>query len=259
MSYPGVDPSDAILAEPAGAQAVSEGNPLISQEYKEAVTLSGNGREIDMEVVAKQAAAQQVKEMFSVCDAWKPRDVVEFVIEFDSGQQALVRHMTTMDLINASLVEDIDFFTKKLFMTQEPVTSDAERAEAGSSNFWKVLSDPEKRHRFMDMTGRLMEMSSVKPKVVHDFVATVELKSGEKKTVFGNEIKSMAEQIELFGKPIPELAEGETYSSAIDIGDRLAWFQELQKPLELIKPFREQQDALLGSVQPSESVDLPSV
>lgn len=247
MSYPGVDPSDIMTTEPVGTQAISEGNPLI---VNHAGLPPGVSDEVDVEKVVQQ----KVSEMFAVTEAWKPKGIIKFVIEFESGQQALVKYLDTMDMINIDLIEDMDFFSKKLFATQQ------ENAENDfQKTFWGTLRDVNNRKRFLDMTGKLMEASSIKPKIIHDGVAIVEdEETGKQQVVFGNEVTDIGKQIELFGGPVSQLKDGQTYSSAIDIGDRLTFFQELNKPLALIEPFREKQDSVLERVQPIQELELPS-
>mgnify|MGYP000467462360 CR=1 FL=1 len=243
MSYPGVDPSDTIVTEPVGAQAVSEGvpNPLLA---------GVDARQVE------EAVRQEISNAFAVSDAWKSKQTVKFVIDCPSGQKALVKHLDTMDLVNADLIEELDFFTKKLFATQ--VESDNEQSE--ETGLFATLRDVNKRCRFLDMTGRLMAAASVKPKIIHDGVAVVEnSETGEKEIVFGNQVAGMARQIELFGKHVPSLKDGQCYSGPIDFADRMMFFSELNKPLELIEQFRDEPNAVLGSVQPVQELELPPI
>lgn len=202
------------------------------------------------------AVAQAVKEQFEVTEGWQPKRSVQFIIHCPSGQTALVKHLDTRDLLRANLLEEMDRFTKQLFPSAldaqgAPVEQKDEDDEQGG--IWSVLRDPDKRRRFFDMTNRLLVAASVKPKIVNDGVALHDNDSGEQEEIFGCEVDSIDEQIEIFGKPVPKLKDGEAYAGAIDFGDRMAFFQELNKPLGMIEPFREQSDAMLASMESSQS------
>jgi hypothetical protein len=211
---------------------------------------NGNG-EVTEEL--KAAVAEAIRDQFAVTDSWKPRQVVKFVVDCPSGQKALVRHLDTMDLVRADLVEELDFFTKKLF----PSSLDAQgnpQDRDDDKTIWSMLGDPEKRCRFLSMTNKLMATACVKPRIIHDGVAIITNENGEKTDVFGCQVESIDEQIKLFGKPVPVLREGECYAGAIDFADRMAFFSELNKPLAAIEPFRGESDAVLASMEPSKIV-----
>lgn len=203
----------------------------------------------------KKAVEQAVRDQFEVTSAWQPRNIVKFIIDCPSGQKALVKHLETMDLVRADLVEELDFFTKKLFpQSIDAAGNPVEREEdSENSGIWEILRDPEKRARFWTLSNKLMVASSIKPKIIDDGVAIRINQKGEKEDVFGYEIESITEQIELFGKPVPELGPGECYAGPIDFSDRMAFFSELNKPLELIEPFREKSNAMLEHLEPIEA------
>ena len=240
------NPDETIKENPVGTQEVSPGD-----ERASAALNGANSEEF------KAAVAEAVKHQFDVTEGWQPRRIVKFVIECPSGQPALVKHLDTRDLLRANLLEEMDRFTKQLF----PNSLDAqgvpvEREEDASDGIWGILRDPEKRCKFFDMTNRLMVVASVKPKIVNDGVALRTNESGEKEEVFGCEVEDVDEQLELFGKPVPKLKDGEAYAGAIDFADRMAFFQELNKPLGLIEPFREESNAVLASMEPKQSTEL---
>lgn len=197
----------------------------------------------------KKAVADAVSDMFKV-DAWKPKYVVKFKIQCPSGQTALVKHLDTLDLLEYDLVEELDFFTRKLFPVDiDPSGTPVEAQEDQETTIWTALKDVEKRRRFLDMTGMLMAAASVDPKIIHDGVTIVEKRdkaTGEvtKHTRFGYQLKP-DQQIDAFGKPIAPLPDRAVYSGYIDFADRMTFFQELNRPLELIQPFREEQAAML--------------
>lgn len=278
MSYPGVDPADATTTSPVGTQDASAGEP---QKLKyDHVELPDGTMRLDPQPVEhsgsttqaqpievpeqtpeqKEALNKAVKEafsdMFAVTQAWEPREVVKFVIECPSGQKALAKHLDVLDLAAADLVEDMDLFTRKLFPTAlddqgNPVDN------KDQESFWKALKDINKRLKFIDMTNRLMAAASVKPKVVNDGVAIrTNPETSEQEIVHGYQVTDIDEQLKLFGKPVPTLGDPrhEAYAGTITFNDRMTFFTELQKPLALIEPFREQQDAVLANLESSESV-----
>lgn len=205
----------------------------------------------------KKAVAQAIKDQFRVTDAWMPREILKFVVSCPSGQQVLVKHLDTLDLIRADLVEDLDSFQRKLFPATlddqgRPVERDAGRT------FLKMMSNPTARVRFLDVTGRLMAVCSIKPKIVNDGVTLVDrdtfkriigedtANEAEQQDIFGYQVESIDDQIKLFGKPVPPLAENEAYAGVIGLPDRFTFFTELNKPLELIAPFREPSESISG-------------
>lgn len=202
----------------------------------------------------KKAVKDAVENQFAVTSAWEPKKAVRFVLNCPSGQKVLVKHLNTMDLIRAGLIEDLDFFTKKLF----PQAIDAagnmiEKEEEEEDGIWKVLRDTRSRARFLSLTNRLMMASAIKPKIIDDGIAVVKTADGDEADVFGYEVDDIDRQIELFGRPIPALKPGECYAGAIDFSDRMAFISELNKPLELIEPFREGSNAMLASMESSEN------
>lgn len=228
---------------PVETQEPSAGEKTTSQILHEAAM-----RE-DKEALNK-AVAQAIQDQFAVTDAWKPKRVFKFVINCPSGQKVLVKHLDTMDLVKANLIEEMDFFMKKLAPKElddqgNPVDSES------PETIWAVLRDPEKRCKFLDLMNRLMAAASLKPKIVNDGVVLVTNHQGEKEEVFGYQVKSIDKQIKLFGKPIPKLKEGEAYAGVIGFPDRMEFFTQLNKPLELIEPFREQASSV-ASVARSE-------
>lgn len=266
MSYPGVDPSDANQTNPVGTQERSEGSvktvelPSNTPNALQAASQSAHDEALREESrppltteELNKAVAEAVSDMFQVTDAWRPRNTVKFKIECPSGQTALVKHLDTMDLLEYDLIEELDFFTRRLFPSAvDPSGSPLDAAEQAEEGLWVTLRDPEKRMRFFDMTGRLMAAASIDPSIVHDGVALQEDQNGTKTCVFGYQVDSVEEQIKLFGKPIPMLKERQAYSGPIDFGDRMAFFSELNKPLVMIEPFRPESAVVLQDLERSE-------
>ena len=233
MSYPGVDPADT-MTNPVAQQAVPAGN--FHNMHDEA--LRG---QISPEAL-KQAVAQAVQDQFAVTAAWKSKPRVEFVIECPSGQRCLAKHLNTMDLIDSDLIEEVDFFTKKLFPSAlDSAGNPVDTVEDPTNDsFWSTLKDAEKKARFFRLLNRLLSIGIVKPKVVDDGVEVRVDESGS--------------QIVTYGHLARPLKEGEVYASAIDFADKITIFGELNKPLDQIKPFREGSTAELPSVSTVEGI-----
>lgn len=192
----------------------------------------------------KKAVAEAVSDMFKP-QAWKPKILVKFKIELPSGQKALVKHLDTLDLLEYDLIEELDFFTRKLFPATVDMSGNPIEQDKMEENIWKALTDPDKRRRFLDMTGKLMAAASLDPKIVHDGVALVKSKrDGRLHTRFGYQL-NMDQQLEYLGEPVSALRDREVYSGYIDFSDRMVFFQELNRPLESITPFRKEQAQML--------------
>lgn len=206
----------------------------------------------------KEAVAEAVRTQFDVKPTgWGIKTIVKFQVNFPSGQSALVKHLESTDLVRYDLLEELDFFVKRLF----PPSYDAagrpvEPDDGERQDIYATLRNPEKRLRFFDLTNRLFAVAAVEPRVINDGVALrYDEELGAKVDVFGHEVDDIDEQIALFGKPVPPLKdpEHETYAGAIDFTDRMTLFAELNKPLELIEPFRKKPDALLENLEREQS------
>ena len=255
MSYPGVDPTDAHETSPVGAQGASVGvkevelpnDPVVDPQVKAQVKAEVAGNP-DLQQSVKQA----VEDMFAVNEsAWAPKQILKFVVECPSGQKVLVKYLGTLDLLEYDLVEELDFFTRKLFPVDIDLSGNpVEAQEAAEQTIWAALRDPEKRRRFLDMTGKLMAAACVKPRVVHDGVVLVDdtdpdgNPTSEKVTRFGYQL-DLSQQLEHFKKPLAPLPANGIYSGYVDFADRMTIFQELNKPLGMIEPFREESLAVL--------------
>lgn len=203
----------------------------------------------------KKAVQQAIQDQFKVTEAWKPQMIVRFVVQCPSGQQVLVKHLEPMDLIRVDLIEDLDSFQRKLFPAELDDQGRPVERNAGQT-FFKMMTDPEKRVKFLDVTGRLMVACSLKPKIVNDGVALIDpeeyeeitgeeaASEGKKREIFGHQVENIDEQIRLFGKPIAPLKDNEVYAGVVGLPDRFTFFTELNKPLELIAPFRESSESL---------------
>jgi hypothetical protein len=242
MSQPSAPAEVKRKKKPFGTQEISSG-----ELHDKAL----NGELVTEEL--KNAVREVIQDEFAVTESWMPRKIVKFIVHCPGGQKALVKHLDTMDLVRADLIEELDFFTKKLFPSSFDDQGNPKETTADDS-IWALLRDPEKRCRFLNMSNKLMAVASVKPKIINDGVAIVEDENGNKTDVFGYQVESIDEQVKLFGKPVPLLKEGQCYAGAIDFTDRMAFFSELNKPLALIEPFRQESNAVLASMESSEDV-----
>lgn len=262
MSYPGMEPADVQTLEPVGTQEPSAGkpapNPLlanVSQDMHEDALRKDNFVHINPSEL-KDAVQEAVTDIFALKNTWKPKSQkVRFVIDCPSGQKVLARHLTTMDLLEADLVEEIDFFTKRLFPQDlDAAGNPIEKSEDDDgSTIWKVLRDIEKRKRFLELLNRLLVTAVEKPKVINDNVEIATDSDGNKFLINGSEMDA-EDYVRIYGKELPELGENETYASAVDFTDKMHIFGELNKPLGVIQPFRAESAASVASMATSESI-----
>lgn len=258
MSYPGLDPADMQeKTNPVGTQVLSAGdtptpNSLlskVSEDMHEAVL-----RDTSFDKKLNDAVQEAVSDMFALKPNWSPtKQKVNFVINCPSGQKVLAKHLNTMDLLEADLVEEIDFFTKRLFPQDmdpsgNPIDEDEEDTEA---SIWTVLRDIKKRKRFIELLNRLIELSIEKPSVINDGIEIATDSNGKQFLITGAEM-SEADYVKVYGHPLQKLVENQTYCSAIDFTDKMVIFGELNKPLSVIQPFRQEQAVGLASMEPGQ-------
>lgn len=258
MSYPGLDPVDMQeKVNPVGTQVLSTGdnptpNSLLSKVSEDMHETVLRDESVDSEKLNK-IVQEAVSDMFALKSNWMPnKPKVQFVINCPSGQTVLATHLNTMDLLEANLVEEIDFFTKRLFPQEldpsgNPVDNDDDEA-----SIWTVLRDIKKRKRFIDLLNRLLDLSIEKPTVINDGVEIATDSNGKQFLITGSEM-SEADYVKIFGRPLPKLEENQTYCSAIDFTDKMVIFGELNKPLSVIQPFRQESSVGLASMEPGES------
>lgn len=261
------DPTESETLTPVEAQDDSSGRTTI--KYIEKPDPTGQFDVIaepqisEEEKARKQkefedAVAEAVKHQFDVKPTgWGIKMVTKFIVNFPSGQTALVKHMDATDLVRHDLLEELDFFTKRLFPPAYDAAGNPVEPDDGErTDLYATLRDPKKRLRFLDLTNRLLALAVVKPKIVNDGVALrFDEDLGEEVDVFGYEVEDIDEQIALFGKAVKPLEdpEHETYAGTVDFTDRMHLFQALNQPLELIEPFREGSNALLEDLERKQS------
>ena len=228
MSSP-FGPAVTSTTNPVAQQVVTAGNQLHNEALRGAIDPA----------VLKAAVEDAVRDQFVVTDAWKPKPRIQFVIECPSGQRCLAKYLNTMDLVDADLIEEVDFFTKRLFPSSFDAAGNPVDQEEEESNdkFWSTLKDNEKKVRFFRLLNKILSVAVVKPKVIDDGVDLQDDEYGNKTVVYGSKARP--------------LRDGEVYASAIDFADKMTIFGELNKPLEQIKPFREE--------SATELPDLPAV
>jgi len=205
--------------------------------------------ELRSQMVAAVNAVPQ--DQFAVSNSWAPRGVTKFVVDLPSGQRVLVRHLDTMSLLEAGLLEEIDFFTKQLFPTDiDAQGNPIDKADGEDDpSLWVTLSDADKRFRFMKLLNGLLTTAVERPKVIDDGLELITDVNGKKRVYSGIELN----EIDSTAHPLRPLGENETYASVIDITDKMAIFGELNKPLAMITPFREGSSVSVANVAASES------
>lgn len=257
MSYAGLNPTEMQNTNPVGAQGISVGgtpipNPLLSKASENMHEAALRQNAIDPSVL-NNAVQEAVSDMFALKPNWMPnKEKVLFVIQCPSGQKVLAKHLNTMDLLDANLVEEIDFFTKRLFPQEMDPSGNPIDHEDDGGSIWSVLRDINKRKRFIQLLNRLLELSIQKPSVINDGVEVATDAEGNQFLITGREMSS-DDYIKVFGHPLPALGENQTYCSAIDFADKMVIFGELNKPLSVIQPFREEPAVGLASMEPGQS------
>lgn len=238
MSYPGIDPADVQTMEPVGTQEPSAGEPKLLPPKIPQVEEQRLQSVIDPEQL-KDIVQEAVADQFAITDGWRNR-AVQFVVLCPSGQRALLKHLTTMDLVDAGLIEDMDTFTKALFPASFDQAGNPVENQ-GQESFWKQLKDPDKKLKFLGMLNRLLVVGVVNPTVVDDGVdIVIDERTGKRVVVQGTLVE------EINGKEYLKteignrlIAPNEVRASAIDFTDKMTIFSEFNKPLDQIKPFRE--------------------
>ena len=277
MSYPGVEPADVQTMNPVGTQGHSAGSPdhndfeaeverrlrerldslsqTVQEEVagtvaaqKEAVTTLQSSFEAEAAPAPKfnkeeleSLVADAVQSQFAVTNGWKQGHNIKFVVECPSGQRCLVKHLDTMDLVQADLVEDMDFFTKALFPSSGGGATD--------KGFWQALRDPDRQLKFFTLLNKLVEVAVINPVVVDDGCSIIEDENRGRVVVLGTSVTSHngVDYISRNGVQ-RQLRPEEVRASFIDFTDKMAIFAELNKPLELIQPFREEPSAGLENL-----------
>lgn len=205
MSYPGVNPADTATMNPVAQQEVSAG-------VQEAVAAHNT------EMNAALAGTNPVQSQGDYApSAWsnRPKELT-FEIETPSGQKCLAKHLSVMQLISSGLLEEIDFFSKKLFPTEANPSGNAE--DADDAGLFKTLKDKVKRKRFFDLLDGLLAVSIVKP-TVRRIPPDIDVDDYE----------------DWNGPALPPM---EVWANMIDFGDKMHIFNELNKPMSEVNSFR---------------------
>lgn len=207
--YPGVDPADSVKDDAKREESAGEMHEA---------ALNG-----DLATSKLQNAVQQVMDKYAVTDAWTQQELY-FEITCPSGQKCLAKKLTTMDLVESDLIDEIDFFTKSLM----PVEGE-EQSEG--SQFSHMLKDPNKRARLFNLLDGLLHIGVVKPKV-HLVPKDIDYRKWQG----------------------PTLPAGEVWANMIDFQDKIMIFGELNKPLDEIKTFRIEPEIGVASMATMESI-----
>ena len=239
MSYPGVDPADMpdylkgnIKTNPVDQQVMSAGVPIAlasNQMHEDA--LNGEGPFSPSQL--KMAVSQAIKDEFEVSDAWSGKKLF-FVIDCPSGQKCLAKKLDTMDLVESDLIDEIDFFSRKLFPKGVDASGKPIEQENEEESFAKLLQDPEKKKRFFGLLDGLLELAIEKPKV-HQLPDEVDITGYSKWEG-------------------PALNRGHVWANKVAFEDKLHIFTELNQPLEQIKTFRVESQTGIPGLVPGEGV-----
>lgn len=210
--YPGVDPTDVV---------------------KEVASVGGQMHEdaLNGDLVQK-AVKQAIEDEFAVTEGWQQKEL-QFVISCPSGQKCLAKRLNTLDLLEADLLDEIDYFTKRLFPAElDSAGNPVEREFVGS--FTLALKDPVKRKRIFDLLDKLLNISITRPKI-HVLPNSVDI-----------------EQYRNWEGPA--LPRGEVWANMVDFQDKIFIFGELNRPLDEIKTFRIEQEVSVANLAAMESV-----
>lgn len=201
--YPGVDPTESVVQE---GDSVGVALKSSQQMHEDALR---NPDPIPEEL--KQAISKAIEDEFAVGDAWSSDRELKFVIKCPSGQKCLAKPLNTLDLIDADLLDEIDFFQKKLMMQSG-------EDEGESANISKIMKDPVKKKRLFTLLDGLLSMGVIKPtiKPVPTFVDISDYRNWKG----------------------PDLPPGEVWANKVDFQDKMFIFNELNKPLDEITTFR---------------------
>lgn len=246
MSYPGVDPADMpdylrgnLKTNPVEQQEMSAGvpvalasNPTPNYDKMHEDALNGGGLS-PLNESLKSAVSQAIKDEFEVSDAWSGKKLF-FVINCPSGQKCLAKKLDTMDLVESDLIDEIDFFSRKLFPKGVDASGKPIEQENEEESFAKILQDPEKKKRFFGLLDGLLELAIEKPKV-HQLPHDVDI-SGYSKWEG------------------PALNRGHVWANKVAFEDKLHIFTELNQPLEQIKTFRVESQTGVPGLVPGEGV-----
>lgn len=244
--------TETVKTNPVGAQEVS--SEIVPPKVKRAKETDDGDVDFATTPEFEKAVEEAVKTQFDVKpDSWGIRTVFKFMLDFPSGQRALVKHLHQTDLVRYDLLEELDFFTKRLFPPAYDASGKPIEPEEGErTDIYATLRDPEKRLRFYELTNKLLAVAMIKPQVINDGVAIIHDDDLDQDVeVFGHEVTDIDKQIELFGKPVRPLDDSinQSYAGTIPFSDRMYLFHALNQPLEQIEPFREGPDAMLEDLE----------
>ena len=180
--------------------------PVTSGNLKEAVAEAFNTVQVDPFAVT----------------AWGTAPVKEVTLTVPSGQKVLLRKLDPIDLIAADLVDEMDYFSKKLFPNAvdragNPVENEDDSTD--EAGLWAMLKDEDKRTHFFKLLDGMAVAGCIKPPLTHD-------KEDSTKVFVGN----------------------------LDFNDKMAIFTKLQEPVSRVGAFRQQSTPSVESVETGESL-----
>jgi hypothetical protein len=161
----------------------------------------------------KEAVKKAIKDEFEVTSWGKPAGAIRFSVVCPSGQKVLLRRLDPLNMMAAGLLDEVDFFSKKLFPESLDKAGNPIESKEDNKGLIDLLKDPEKRDQFIDLLDRLCVAAVVKPRLYIPIIND----DGE-------------DVSDLKGKAIPV--------TNLDFSDKMFVFGEANKPLEEISSFR---------------------
>jgi len=183
----------------------------------------------------RQAVAQAMKDEFEPTVWSKPAGQIHFAVTCPSGQKVLLRKLDPLNMMAAGLLDDIDYFSKKLFPENFDRAGNPIEPKEGeaSGGMIELLKDEEKKNKFFDLLDRLCVAAVVKPRLY--------------KPVYNDDGVDVSE---LKGQAIPV--------TNLDFSDKMFIFNESNKPLEEIAAFRYESTDGVATMAAVQGVQSPS-
>ncbi len=228
----------AELAEQAAALGFSfdENGKLTKLEDAKSVETE------ELKSIVKEAVADQ----FAITDGWRASKTIKFVVTCPSGQRCLVKRLSTTDLINADILDEMDFFTRAL-IPQKFDAAGNPVFDNEQSSFWDALKDPEKRLRFFNLLNKLTQAAVVNPIVVDDGASIVTTPNGKKVVALGTSVitdENGTDSLIMENGETRVLSDNEVRTSQIEFTDKMQIFSEVNRPLNEIRPFRAEENSM---------------
>lgn len=190
-------------------------NPIADQITNETPTPSS---------VAPQAPVSAPVDPYAPTGAWAvDKGPDHFDVVLPSGQRCMMRQLEIFDIIQAGLVDDLDFLQK--FLADD---SPEDKKETGEDLMHRLAENPEGIQRIMGIAQKVAVKAVIKP-ALH----------------FGHQSSVSADSIPVERIGFNDLME--IFSKGVDLFG------------EEIEPFRDEQAASVGHVPDEQAAQLPSI